>query len=145
MLAFLILQFCLFLRQILQRNYDDETASDFKSLVPCLLGTLIDWEQIGWATELLQQLCVTNGVDAGPEYSTAGWCLAQHVYFGRPDWAAIICSSLRQHPPVWYSEAGIMQSVGSWGGEGYIHEIVKCMAHGPPAAAHGAPHSGRGY
>ena len=86
---------------------------------------------------------MTNGVDAGPEYSAAGWCLAQHVFFGRPDWAAVICNSLRQNSPVWYSESGMMQSVGSWGGNGYVHEIMQSMtpSNGPEVG----PYSGRGY
>ena len=111
--------------------YDDDSAqgADFRPLLPCMLGTLIDFEQAGWSCELILQLCIPGGVQH-PDYNAAGWCMTQHVYFGRPDWAASILDGLRRQPPAWYQEEGLMQSVFSWGGDRYVNEILGCLA--PP-------------
>lgn len=31
---------------------DSDAGANFKSLAPCLLGTLVDWQQVEWAAEV---------------------------------------------------------------------------------------------
>ena len=108
--------------------YSDESpqGQNFKSLVPCLLGTLIDFQHADWALALVQQLCIGMG-RGPPDYGPAGWCLAQHVYFGRPDWAAVICNGFLSDRAAWYNQGAMMQSVASWGGDGYAQQIMNSM------------------
>ena len=105
-------------------------GQNFKSLVPCLIGTLIDWHQAGWACDLVQHMCLSSSAVAGgppgPDYGPAGWVLAQHVFFARPDWAACICDGIKTRPPAWYSEQSLLHSIGSWGGDDYVNQILGC-------------------
>lgn len=114
--------------QLLKSMISDETphGQQFKSLVPCLLGTIIDYQHLDWAVEIMQQFCTGQ---PQPDYSTASWCLAQMVFFRRPDWAAGICVALRNSPPPGYSQEALMQGVGSWGGNEYVTQILDAMHH----------------
>ena len=121
--------------QVLKSMYEDESpaGATYRALVPCMLGTLVDFQQAGWATELVQHLCSINGGAGGPppDYAPAGWCLAQHVSFERPDWAACILDGLRRQQPAWYDEGSLLQNISSWGGEGYVRDIMAALSSGP--------------
>ncbi len=120
------------IHQLLLAIYSDESQCGlgFKSLIPCCLGTLIEARYLDSATDLVIQLVTLGKAGGGgggdPDYSAAGWCLAQQVFFGRVDWAAAICGFLRgggQAPP-WYSEQTLMQSIASWGGDDCARQVA---------------------
>lgn len=143
--------------QVLMGIYLDDTpqGQNYKSLVPCMLGTLVDNSYTDSASDLVVQLILSqsqgqpaaSGDQPAPDYVTGGWCLAQHVFFGRPDWAAAILTFLRQQRPgVWYNEVALLESVASWGGENYRRDILSCLAGGrpgPPGGGGGVPRGGQ--
>ncbi len=111
--------------------YSDESPEgvNFRLLLPCILGTLVDWGQVSWAADLLQSICLVAGPPGAPDFSAAGWCLYNSVGFGRADWAASICMQLRQQPAQpWFSEQRLLDSVVEWGGQGTAQEIHNCLA-----------------
>ncbi|GFR48811.1 hypothetical protein Agub_g10762 [Astrephomene gubernaculifera] len=109
---------------------DDSAAS--QTLVPFILGTLLDHERAGWAAELGKQLMYTTleEIEAGAgdyDYSVLGWCLAQMVWYGRADWAARLCLELERQQLEWYNTQEMLGSVAGWGDNSYSMTIVNFM------------------
>lgn len=118
--------------QLLKDIYHDESSQGqpFKSLVPCCLGSLCDSQFADSAADLVMHLIRSGPVS---EYGMAGWCLAQHVFFGRPDWAAGILDIFRQmqQRPIGYQESHLIESIAQWGGPDYVTQISSCLVSPP--------------
>eukprot|EP00198_Chlamydomonas_reinhardtii_P002573 XP_001691909.1 predicted protein [Chlamydomonas reinhardtii] len=90
----------------------DEDGAASQTLVPFILGTLLDHEQLDQAVELGKQLMYTTleEIDAGQgeyDYSVLGWCMAQMVWYGRADWAAKLSVALEKEDDIdWIDGTG---------------------------------------
>ncbi|GLC40647.1 hypothetical protein PLESTB_000036900 [Pleodorina starrii] len=109
---------------------EDSAAS--QTLVPFILGTLVDHNRWAWAVELSKQLMYTTleEIEAGVgeyDYSVLGWCMAQMVWYGRADWAARICLELEREQLDWFSTQELLASVAGWGDNTYSMTIVNFM------------------
>mmetsp|Transcript_36503 Transcript_36503/g.81268 ORF Transcript_36503/g.81268 Transcript_36503/m.81268 type:complete len:278 (+) Transcript_36503:191-1024(+) len=131
--------------KILYAIYSDETPEGhcYHTLVPVILGTLIDYQHMDWALELSKQLCYVDG-DKEIDYSVLGWCMTQHVEMARPDWAGQLCQTLKSAGLKWYNEAQMLGSVEQWSHPGLVQAIRECMVQQPgaKAAAPGGPNGG---
>ncbi|GAX84595.1 hypothetical protein CEUSTIGMA_g12016.t1 [Chlamydomonas eustigma] len=113
--------------------YSDESkeGQQYRPLLPCMLGTMIDFGQPGWASEIIKSLCVDSHTSTTPEvqpdYSTAGWCLAQTMVFGRADWACSIVHQLRSQQPAWYHETALINQVRAWGGDRCVQDLTSYL------------------
>lgn len=124
-----------------------EDSKAAQTLVPFVLGTLIDQGRSDWTVEMAMQLMYTTieEIEAGSDeydYSVTGWCLAQMVWFGRADWAARVCLDLQQHAVEWYDHAAMMESVANWGDRSYSQTIINFMKQDGSSAGGGG---GRGH
>ncbi|KAG2501646.1 hypothetical protein HYH03_000150 [Edaphochlamys debaryana] len=109
---------------------DDAAAS--QTLVPFILGTLLDHDRVAWAVELGKQLMYTTleEIEAGGgeyDYSVLGWCLAQMVWYGRADWSARLCADLERQNLEWYSTQDMLHAVAGWGDPSYSMTIENFM------------------
>jgi hypothetical protein len=118
--------------QLLKDIYLDESpqGQPYKSLVPCCLGSLCDSQFADSAADLVLHFIRTGPVS---DYQLAGWCLAQHVFFGRPDWAAGILDVIRQmqQRPIGYQESALIESISTLGGPDYFAQISACLVCPP--------------
>lgn len=115
-----------------EQSEDSQAA---QTLVPFVLGTLIDHAHADWAVELGKELMYSSveDIESGSEehdYSVLGWCLAQMVWFGRADWAAKLCLELEGQHLEWYEHGCLMDSVAGWGDPSYSQTIINFMRDG---------------
>ena len=116
--------------QLLKDIYLEESSQgqNFKALVPCCLGSLCDSQFSDSAADLVMHL-----IRSGPvvlDYGMAGWCLAQHCFFGRPDWAAAILGIFRQMQgtsAMGYQEVALVESIAQFGGPEFVSQIFTCL------------------
>ncbi|GLI67954.1 hypothetical protein VaNZ11_012286 [Volvox africanus] len=109
---------------------EDSAAS--QTLVPFILGTLVDHNRSAWAVELSKQLMYTTleEIEAGAgeyDYSVLGWCMAQMVWYGRADWAARLCVELDRQQLDWFNTQELLGAVASWGDVSYSMTIANFM------------------
>eukprot|EP00955_Chlamydomonas_euryale_P089018 364429-Chlamydomonas_euryale.AAC.16 len=91
-----------------------------------MLGSLVDWQHADWAAQIVWQLCAPTR-STQLQYTTAGWCLAQHVFFGRPDWAAGIVLTLAQQQPPGYTQEKLLQAVSQESDPSFTQHIVEAL------------------
>ncbi|KXZ55699.1 hypothetical protein GPECTOR_2g1249 [Gonium pectorale] len=96
---------------------DDSAAS--QTLVPFILGTLLDHDRLGWAAELAKQLMYTT----------------LEVWYGRADWAARLCVELESQRLDWFSTQDVLRSVTNWGDQSYSSTIYNFMQEARGKAA----------
>eukprot|EP00197_Chlamydomonas_leiostraca_P004650 CAMPEP_0202865864 /NCGR_PEP_ID=MMETSP1391-20130828/6582_1 /ASSEMBLY_ACC=CAM_ASM_000867 /TAXON_ID=1034604 /ORGANISM="Chlamydomonas leiostraca, Strain SAG 11-49" /LENGTH=309 /DNA_ID=CAMNT_0049545747 /DNA_START=132 /DNA_END=1061 /DNA_ORIENTATION=+ len=113
---------------ILYSIYCDDSSQGqmYQELVPYVLGTLIDYGKVSWATELSKQLMYADG-EAAIDYGVVGWCMAQMVYNGRSDWAACICDAIRAQKTTWYNQGALLAAIESWGGPSASQTVANFM------------------
>ncbi|EFJ49451.1 hypothetical protein VOLCADRAFT_104326 [Volvox carteri f. nagariensis] len=109
---------------------EDSAAS--QTLVPFILGTLVDHNRSGWAVELSKQLMYTTleEIEAGLgdyDYSVLGWCMAQMVWYGRADWAARLCLELERQQLDWFNTQELLGAIAGWGDVNYSMTVVNFM------------------
>lgn len=116
--------------QLLYKFYceDTEEARLYQSLVPFILGTLLDYSQPAWALELSKQLMYADG-DREIDYSVLGWAMAQMVYYGRADWAAKVCDDLKAQKLAWYDQKQLLDAIASWGDHTYSQTVANFMTN----------------
>jgi hypothetical protein len=91
---------------------------------------MIDFGQPGWAIEIIKSFCMDSSTERPevlPDYTTAGWCLAQMMAFGRVDWAGSIVQQLRLQQPAWYDEMALIHKLGFWGGDRCAQDLTSYM------------------
>ena len=121
--------------QVLFAIYADDTPEGlaYATLVPFILGTLLDNKHADWVTELSKNLFYADGTDKSIDFSVMGWVLGQHaVQFNRPDWAACICSELRAQSLAWYEEKVLLDAVGEQCGDFSVPHVIASILQQPP-------------
>ncbi|KAF5832398.1 hypothetical protein DUNSADRAFT_11730 [Dunaliella salina] len=109
--------------------------------IPYILGSLVDLQHTDWVLELSKCL-MQNDDDYGGspvDYAVMGWCLAQMVTEGRPDWAAAICEGLRSARLPWFQLQGLMEAVAAWSDYSHVQAIASMMEETPGPSSMGQP------
>lgn len=116
-------QLCYYMYSGAGNNEDN----NYETLLPFVLGTLIDFQRLTWAYEIAQQLLNPGEEFGGVDYQTLGWALAQTVWFGRADWAALICDELLSNKLEWFDLKDLMDGVEVCGDSSYSQTILNFM------------------